>query len=263
MCLIFLKEKSQKPLTQDWCKEVFERNNDGWGITYIQPVPKGKMMVRKGLKFENFWTIFNLLQEKNIDVLVHMRMATQGLVKEFNIHPFILGNTGIAFVHNGVVDYPDMEDDYGYYGGPYGHNSAWSMSDDSDTKQFADKFLTPMLERMEDPSSFIRSKEFEWMINKVGGYSNKFAFSDDRGHVLINKDSWKRTTKGMWVSNTYAFSSDKQELSAIPSSRAPTIYVSEEGRDYVLVDGARHYLEKDDTVIDRSGCVLYNNKKVG
>lgn len=207
MCLIFLKEKKQKPLTKAWCKEVWDRNSDGWGMTYV--TPKDGLVVLKGLVFEDFWRLFNDLQQKKIEVLVHMRMATQGLVNVANLHPFEIGSTGIYLMHNGVVSYP-REDDDGYnflYG--YATKSYYSNSDESDTRLFVDRFLTPLLSAVSDPQAYIRTESFQWMMDEVGGRGNRFALSDNLGHVIVGNGTWSKTTKGMLVSNTYAFTTDK------------------------------------------------------
>jgi hypothetical protein len=235
MCLIFQKEKDAKPISRAWCEDVWRRNDDGWGIAYQRP-SNSRMTVKTGMKFEDFWNTFSSLQRLPIDIVVHMRMATQGEVSEANAHPFLLSERhNIWFMHNGCVDYPEaggsMDDGFvsmenlcdldpldAYesmftgYGREHVGYGGWG-SGPSDTFLLASRLLKPMLNNMVNASEFIRSEGFAFLMEKVGGSdSNKFTFHDDEGHILLNRYKWDETTTGIPVSNTYAFSLDKKPI---------------------------------------------------
>lgn len=107
MCLIFKKEKQAPLISREWVKDVWLRNKDGWGIAYNRP-STGRMTIKTGLEFEDFWNTFSSLQRLPIDIVVHMRWATQGEVSLANTHPFLLSERhNIWFMHNGCVDYPE------------------------------------------------------------------------------------------------------------------------------------------------------------
>jgi hypothetical protein len=232
MCLIFIKKKNADLINREWCKDVWSRNNDGWGLAYNKP-STGHMSVKAGLTFDGFWDTFSSLQRLNIDIVAHMRMATQGEVSLKTTHPFCVSERhNIWFMHNGVTSYPEGEfvqdslddfismenledDNYSMtyrefweketlkpYGGSY-------YTGPSDTQLLVERLLTPMLDNMSNPSDFIRSEGFAFMMKEIGG-TNKYTFHDNRGHVILDAGDWSETTTGIPVSNTYAFSLDKK-----------------------------------------------------
>ena len=224
MCLIFKKSKDAELISNAWCQDVWQRNDDGWGIAYQRP-STSRMMVKTGMNFSDFWNTFSSLQRLPIDIVVHMRMATQGEVSPANNHPFLVSERhNIWFMHNGCTSYPDGKDDNfvsmenlsdSYSNDPldryekaYGYNDYYYGP--SDTFLLVDRLLKPMLNNMVNASDFIRSEGFKFMMDEVGGGSNRFTFHDDHGHVILNENDWAETETGIPVSNTYAFSLDKK-----------------------------------------------------
>lgn len=231
MCLIFQKEKDADLISRAWCENVWSRNNDGWGLAYHRP-SNNRLMIKTGMTFDSFWNAFASLQRLPIDVIVHMRMATQGEISHANNHPFLISERhNIWFMHNGCVDYPEegevtgdnfvsMEDLENLpameaYGGAgfcdyWGYSNSY-MEGPSDTYLLAERLFKPMLNNMVNANDFIRSEGFAYIVDKVaGGPSNKFTFHDDRGHILFNRHQWHETSTGIPVSNTYAFSLDSK-----------------------------------------------------
>lgn len=226
MCLIFQKKVDAPLITRAWCKDVWLRNDDGWGIAYHKP-STGALVVRTGLEFPDFWNTFASLQRLPIDIIVHMRMGTQGAMDESNLHPFLVSERhNIWFMHNGVVDYPEGDEyedfeaefcsmeEQELFTSPYGtwtnERPSW-CSGSSDTNLLVKRMLTPMLNNMVNAKEFIRSQGFAFLMEKIGGsYGNKFTFHDDDGHIILDEADWSETTTGIPVSNTYAFSLDKK-----------------------------------------------------
>lgn len=230
MCLIFKKEKKADLISREWCKDVWKRNNDGWGMAYNKP-STGRLAVKTGMTFDGFWNTFASLQRLDIEIVVHMRMATQGEVSEVNNHPYLVSERhNLWFMHNGCTSYPDegldemadfvsmenldeaQELSYrGFWEQNPNANSYWDSYGvgPSDTSLLVSRLLTPMLDNMDNPSEFIRSSGFAFMMKEVGG-TNKFTFHDDKGHVILTEGDWDETTTGIPVSNTYAFSLDKK-----------------------------------------------------
>lgn len=196
MCLIWSCEN--KIVSKEFCQDVWNRNNDGWGVLWHH---KGVLKVRKGMVFKDFWDLFSSLQSNKIlNSIIHFRMATHGPVTVDMAHPFLCHKkANIWMLHNGIVDYPEYTTD--------------SAINKSDTAFFVKRVIIPLLERVDDPNTFIRTAEFNHIMSKLGGSGNRFTFSDDLGHVIIDKDCWKKTTTGLLVSNEYAFSMDKNVLS--------------------------------------------------
>jgi hypothetical protein len=214
MCLIFVKEKDSPKISKKWCEDVWVRNNDGWGIAYPHPTKK-TMTIKTGMDFNKFWDVFSSLQNLPLDVVVHMRMATQGEVSLANNHPFLVSKKhNLWMMHNGCCDYPPKADekDTGFVSMVKPSNNKplgffrRSEVGPSDTYLLVERLLNPMLDNMEDASSFIRSDAFNYIMEKVAGRGNRFTFHDNQGHVLLDLDSWDETTTGIPVSNTYAFS---------------------------------------------------------
>lgn len=231
MCLIFEKSKNAPVISRAWCEDVWSRNNDGWGISYNRP-STGRMTVKTGMEFKEFWNTFSSLQTLPIDIVVHMRMATQGEISEANNHPFLLSERhNLWFMHNGCVDYPEGEeyptdnfvsmenltdldplDEYERMFVGYGSEYNSYYTGPSDTYLLAQRLLKPMLHNMVNASDFIRTEGFAYLMEKIGGAGNKFTFHDDKGHVLLNRETWSETVTGIPVSNTYAFSLDRKPV---------------------------------------------------
>ena len=226
MCLIFKKDKDMEPISRAWCEDVWGRNSDGWGIAFNKP-STNHMTIKTGMDFVDFWDRFSSLQRLDIDVFVHMRMATQGEVSPANNHPYCLSERhNIWLMHNGSLNYPgegEMDDgdsdfipeypeDHYMRGAVAPYSAAYSGwgSGPSDTYLLVERLLKPMLKNMVNASDFIRSKGFEWMMEQTNGAYNKFTLHDNWGHVVLNQEDWHETETGILVSNTYAFSLDKK-----------------------------------------------------
>lgn len=183
MCLIWKKPQGVK-LHKSWLKEVYTRNDDGWGISWVES--DGKVKVLRGLEYANFERLAIALEDR--ELLCHVRMATHGKVCKANAHPFkVHSQEPIYLMHNGVVDYP-----YKLEG------------DESDTVQFCRTIVQPILEAQPDPAEFVQSTYFNRFMRSIGG--GKYGFISPKGITLIDEHSWNELDNGVKVSNTYSFS---------------------------------------------------------
>lgn len=123
MCIIAYKPKGVELMGRTIIKHMMENNPNGAGYCFIT---NEGVFIRKG-----FWSAKKLdrslmrdlatfnLKHKDVDIIIHSRIATSGLTKPENCHPFpITDNVStlretclmapFAFVHNGMID---LEDD--------------------------------------------------------------------------------------------------------------------------------------------------------
>lgn len=189
MCLIINREEGQD-ISDDFFKDVAVRNKDGWGIMYVDP-RTGKVSVNKGMTMDAFLGAYHKLQEKDIPCVIHFRMKTHGSVSVDNCHPFEV-TRGVYLMHNGVVDV------------------AFSKKDKdvlSDTAVFAKDILRPMVLSMKDRVASLRSTWFtHFMDAQADSHNSRFVIMDLEGPLFFG--NWTKTTKGVWCSNTYAYTMD-------------------------------------------------------
>lgn len=122
MCIIIYKPKGIKMPDADVIKYSMENNPDGTG--YMFNIPSG-VFIRKGF-FKHSEVLTSLKKDLNhyrlkdidVDIAIHARIATAGLVKAENCHPFPISDhvgdlqsTTIvckqAMVHNGMINICD------------------------------------------------------------------------------------------------------------------------------------------------------------
>lgn len=189
MCLIIHRERDFPEITKDFFADVWQKNNDGWGISW--KTNKGTK-ARKGMTFSSFWNLYRTLERNNIECAIHFRMQTHGAINTEMCHPFkVLDDDygGIWMMHNGIIDYP-LE----------------VAEDKSDTWAFASQLIIPMLQQAKDPYELIRTDAFRFLVEKWAGGSNRLLFVDYQGITRYNTDLWTETNFGVTVSNSYAHS---------------------------------------------------------
>ena len=208
MCLIIHREKDAD-ISIQFLENVRERNPHGWGILYKNR--EGQARVAKGLSMESFYKRYAKFLEHNAECVIHFRYATKGKVNRSNAHPYKVlgGDNPIYLMHNGTISIEGAE----------------KKGELSDTRIFIKDILKPMLQNIKDPHKFIRSKHFEFMMESVAGdHSSRFVLFDYKGALFYG--GWYKTTKNVWVSNTYAYGVDN------PTRKAKTNYNSSDYDDY-------------------------------
>ena len=102
MCIIIYKKENAELPSYEILKRCFQRNPDGAGFCYIN-AKTNKIKMEKGFfSFNKFYK--RLLEVQNEHhLLIHMRIATGGILDDRNCHPFKV-NSGLYFAHNGILD---------------------------------------------------------------------------------------------------------------------------------------------------------------
>lgn len=88
MCIIILVPKNET-ITKEELKAAWETNPDGGGFAYNSC---GRIYFQKG--FMNFKTYWNTIKKiiGKVDLLLHMRIATNPTINKEQTHPYKLGN---------------------------------------------------------------------------------------------------------------------------------------------------------------------------
>jgi len=190
MCLI-IQRKSGEFVTKEFFQDVFVRNNDGWGIMWISGTgERRKVKSKSGMTFEGFWETYQSLENNDVECMIHFRMNTHGDTNLEMCHPFEVA-PGVFMMHNGVVDVPFEYDQR-----------------NSDTWAFAELIVRPLLDGVDKVDEAIRSPMFKHIIKKLIGTGNRMVFMDKNGPVFMETNNWSKTTKGLIVSNEYAYTLD-------------------------------------------------------
>lgn len=168
MCYLLVKPTG-KAVKQEWLVNAYEAGNqDGFGLAYAD---KGKFVVFKTMEFSDLLSqVEKIPLGKN--AIIHLRMASTGVVCEENCHPFFVGD--MVGAHNGVIP-------------------GWGNADITDTEHF-------MAERVVSSHNLARSRL--QLENEIGG--GKMAFLLPNGQVeFLNRSRGIECKEGFWHSNTY------------------------------------------------------------
>lgn len=182
MCLIISAPKgNQIPL--ELLEDATDRNNDGWGVMWHD----GKKIISEKSHRPDAAAIYELTRNNPHQTVVHLRMTTHGDNTHANTHPFEVIPNRLLMMHNGVVDV-DV---------PFG-------SKKSDTRVMVEDYIKPLVGNR--PEEIRKNRGLRNFIQSlIGNSSNRLVFLDDRGDLTyFNKDlglDWK----GLWCSNTYAW----------------------------------------------------------
>lgn len=176
MCLIVVKPAGLD-IPAYILRSALDFNQDGVGACYMQD---GKTVVRKWLDIKAPKLERKMARLKDLEVCLHLRMATHGRTDVSNIHPFPAhGNAWVA--HNGVL----------HQYAPLNRKD----SKTSDTREFIDKFLSPLLAKSDTfPLAEIQKE--------IAGNALLIMTADG---VMQRLGSGWNQLDGIWVSNCYAF----------------------------------------------------------
>lgn len=162
-------------------QDFYNKNPDGFGAI----VKHGDTVevIKSVGKIDEIIELYQT-QVSGREAVIHFRMKTHGDIDLANCHPYEVV-PGIWLAHNGILSTGNAADP--------------RMSD---TWHYIQDFLKPMLEH--DPSMLF-NQGFQKMIASHISGSNKFGFMTQEGEVvIINKDLGVEH-KGVWYSNTYAW----------------------------------------------------------
>lgn len=181
MCLIIVKP-ANTAIPSALLNSAIDHNPDGYGIMYAHD---GRIKVSKGLDYSRLKSKIKKLEDK--DLIVHLRMATHGIINRDNCHPFKV-NKNLYFCHNGILrDFIPQDDTV------------------SDTVNFNRSVLIPDLHL--DPDLVFNANYVSYLESLIGKY-NKLAFMDSGGRIqFVNRDHWIEW-EGLLLSNDYAYDVD-------------------------------------------------------
>lgn len=181
MCLIIHKTPDVLHIDRLVLDSGFKRNNDGWGLMYAE---ENKIITKKGFDKATLMQHVEELEFQPIELFIHLRMATHGVVAEKNTHPFQIGNTGLYMMHNGVIS--SMETSY------------------KDKKSDTSKFVSLIKKPLEANPELIFTEEFQEIINIVVANDRLVFLSDDGRFVKLGTGMWTDYQE-LHLSNTYAW----------------------------------------------------------
>jgi predicted glutamine amidotransferase len=174
MCIAIYKPENNI-ISKETLAQCFKSNSDGAGFMFVN---EKQLHTNKGFfTFDSFWDAWEPHQNKQ--AVLHFRIKTHGAISVDNCHPFNI-NKGLAFVHNGII-------------------SGYGSEKESDTKDFGDKILQPLVAKWGNLSLF--QPAIKSLLEARIGYS-KLIFLDRHGNHDIfneNKGVWDN---GVWYSNS-------------------------------------------------------------
>lgn len=181
MCVIIASENGKRP-DASILRQADRENPHGWGIMH----PKdGKIEVYKGFKIKKLLSYMEEKLPADTPFVLHFRWATHGTLAIQNVHPFRVTDD-LWMAHNGVLQGIT----------PRG-------SEHSDTWHFAHDIMRPYVEKhphMPGHEQFIPILE-KYLQDKKMGYSNKLAFLQPTGKILIVNRKQGEEHEGCWYSN--------------------------------------------------------------
>lgn len=180
MCLI-LHQRKGYTLPRTELITICTKNSDGFGLMYSH---RGQLFTLRmvGTLSETLDAYYKYAAGR--DCLLHWRMRTHGNVNIQNAHPFVLGESEVALMHNGVLD----------CGTPH--------EDMSDSYHTAEYLFKPIAESTPD---LLFQPHFIEVMGGLIGTANKIVVMDRKGQVAIINRSGGVMHDGCWFSNTYAW----------------------------------------------------------
>lgn len=155
-------------------------NPQGGGLLFVNK-KTNKLQSYKTYELKQFYKAYLELLDvaKNGTMVLHFRIATQGIRTLDNLHPFMNPNETLGFVHNGIIS-----------------RHVNYHSDKSDTALFNDVVVSKLNE------NFVYDEDLRERMEKYVGRWNKLIFMNNKADVaIINEDG------GDWVNDNW-FSND-------------------------------------------------------
>lgn len=121
MCIIICKPAGVELPPQEELARCFDSNRDGFGMAYHIPGDTHVIVKKGAMTLEGVYSLLSALESehptKDMDMLLHFRIATEGAICAANCHPFPVSSneenlqstfirTKIAMAHNGVLTVP-------------------------------------------------------------------------------------------------------------------------------------------------------------
>jgi hypothetical protein len=168
--------------SREQMQDFYTKNSDGFGAIVKRG---GTIDVIKSIgSFEEIDDLYNK-HVSGHEAIIHLRMKTHGEIDIANCHPYEV-IPGLWLAHNGVLS--------------TGNAADVKMSD---TWHYINDYLKPLLQR--DPN-LIKQPAFQALIADHIGTNNRFGIMGEDGEVIIINRTSGVEHKGVWYSNTYAWS---------------------------------------------------------
>ena len=163
-------------------KTCWENNSDGAGLIWTDTKRKRLHTFKELDSVEAYYAKYIEVRRKHpkSKVVLHFRISTSGGVNLNNTHPFEV-NSGLAFVHNGVISELNGID-----------------KQRSDTNLFNLRVLQNL------PAGFERNEAIANLIAKYIGHSKLVFLNANNEHTIINPNLGKSDPAytGCWFSNS-------------------------------------------------------------
>ena len=215
MCVI-IYQPQHKEIEKDILKKCFEKNSDGVGWMYQQ---KGELITGKKL-CANFAELLSVYEElpRNVPLGLHFRLASKGVIKEENCHPFVAPSQKLAVMHNGTF-----------------HCCGTVKGDKTDTEEFAEKYLfdfsnfifknphfTELIASKATTNRLlIMSAEHSLIINAQNHFHGS-GWTDDK-KTWFSNDRWNVVETIQHYQHGYWQSKEEKKRKALTTSTSPTI----------------------------------------
>lgn len=215
MCVI-ITMKAGTLIDKDAWENAVYNNEHGFGM--IVRIPRKtkndelkliKEFNENGLHPDDLWE--HVVKYKKYDRHIHLRYKTAGSVSLDNVQPFLIyedkENDRIAyFMHNGTLNGYKVGNYATVKNLPYGHPTFIStegrdIENMSDSQNFADLFLTPMVKSFYTPEVgagdytnevFMKLLETEWNATRNGTARNRgIIISNYAPPLRLNPDMWE------------------------------------------------------------------------
>lgn len=189
MCVIIVKPKNESLPEKD-IRTAYENNPHGFGYVYYDKETK-RLKHDKGISFSVDAVLALMAEQEHLDVIYHLRWATQGDTTDALCHPFEVttkdkDGMDMVFMHNGVI---------------HKHKKTKDESE-SDTSRFCEDMLIPLLGKK---PSLMRLPSMQILLKEYIGCNSKLAFMFGRGEIgLVNEEKFTKRN-GCLISNTEAF----------------------------------------------------------
>ena len=207
MCVIIRRDPGVT-LDYDKLASACKVNPHGMGIITVD---RGEMHLRK-----YFWEKGNdpdvlaraLEVAKDVPAFIHLRFTTRGGTNYDNVHPFgILKKSkhgmDLQFMHNGTL-------------------SDFGTKTESDTKDFAKSFVTPLTEKLlaaVGPEAVTKDPTLATILAKYAGNYSVFMMVDNFGNCSITNEDEGFQFDGWWASNEYSFNKYHREPQKKPEKK--------------------------------------------
>ena len=194
MCIVVYKPKDKEMPNVEILRECFKRNPDGAGYMFAED---DKVVIKKG--YMNFKSFHSAVMRdygrlgKHTPFVLHFRIQTQGGVNQECTHPFPLSKNMIdlrqldvessfGVAHNGIISLTSTSTYSQYYDADTRtYRYDYTKPTYSDTMKFITDYLALIIKR----NDWYKDEDKLELIEKLVGYSNKFAIMDASGHTTL------------------------------------------------------------------------------